>query len=133
MKKLPLLLALYTSFFAGETIHSGAKVYVTPTNDDFDRYLMGEIQKEGLPIVLVTKREEAEFEIAVTSSSHRTEGSSPSMFSIGDTNGDEIISIINLKTRGIIFSETVHDRKARGYKSTAEICAKHLRKYIKKH
>ena len=63
MKQLPLLLALCATLVAGETIHPRSKVYVKPTKDDFDRYLMAEIQKEELPIVLVTKREEAEFEI----------------------------------------------------------------------
>jgi hypothetical protein len=44
------------------------------------------------------------------------------------------MSVINLKTGGIIFSDTIHDRRAKqGYKSMAEICAKRLRKYMKKH
>jgi len=133
MKRLPLLMALCTTLFASEMIHPGSKVYVTPTHDDFDRYLMAEIQREEFPIVLVTKREEAEFEIAVTSSSSKNEVSHPSMFSNTDTNGDETISIISLKTGTIIFSDTVRNRKAkRGYQSTAEVCAKHLRKCIKK-
>jgi len=133
MNKLALLLALCTPLFAGETIHPGSKVYVTPTKDDFDRYLMAEIQKEDLPIVLVTKIEEAEFEIAVASSSSKTEAAQSSTLLNGDTSSEETISIIRLKTGSIIFSETIHDRKAkRGYQSTAEICARHLRRHIKK-
>lgn len=73
MKKLPLPMALCTTLSASETIHHGSKVYVTPTKDDFDRYLMAEIQKEEFAIVLVTKGEEAEFQIAMTSSSSKNE------------------------------------------------------------
>ncbi len=134
MKQLPLLLALCATLFAGETIHPGSKVYVKPTKDDFDRYLMAEIQKEELPIVLVTKRETAEFEITVTSHSNKTEVSQSSILPDEEPYDDETISIINLKTGGIIFSDTVYDRRSRrGYKYTAEICVKHLRKVIKKH
>ena len=134
MKTLALILALSATLFAGETIRPGSKVYVTPTKDDFYRYLMAEIQKQDFPIVLVTKREEAEYEIAVTSSLSKSSDSQYSIFPNGNTNDDETLSIINLKTGVIIFTETVYNRNAkRGYKSAAEICAKHLRMHIKKH
>lgn len=64
MKTLALLLAFGATLFACETIRPASKVHVTLTKDDFDGYLMAEIQEQNLPTFLVTRCEEDDYDIA---------------------------------------------------------------------
>ena len=115
-------------------IHPGSAVYVVPTKDDFDRYLMAEIQKPKFPFILVTKHEDAEYEINVVYSSNKTDQFPSPIFSSVRASAETTISIRDVKSGRIVFIDTVRDRNAKqGTKSTAELCAKHLRKFMEKH
>ncbi|MFN8006397.1 MAG: hypothetical protein U0V70_05120 [Terriglobia bacterium] len=134
MKTLGLCLVLCSVGLAGELIHTGAKIYVSPTPDDFDRYLMGEIQSQDLPIVLVRSRGEAEFEISLNSGPKQNDPKAQSVLPVGENKEIETLSVINLKTGQVVYSDTFHFGKGkRDNKSASEVCVKHLRKVFKKH
>ena len=70
MMRLTLFLALtMTLGFAGQrpthtSLSPDIKLYVSPMEWNLDRYVTAEIQRQGLPITLVTRPEDADFMMA---------------------------------------------------------------------
>lgn len=116
---------------ASAKIPSGAKVFVAAMPDGFDTYLKAALTKKKVPLQLVEKREDAEYEITGTSESKKA--GAAKVLITGSWHSDEEASIrlANLKSGEIAWAYSAHKQNsAHGKQSTAEACAKHLKDAI---
>ncbi len=118
---------------ANPTSHlfKGAKIYIAPIEGGYDIYLTAAIQKKQVPVVIVTDRSKADFEIAGATDTERA-GWAKIVFGGGDaTNESASIKVADLKTGEVVFGYNVNKRNsARGKQSSSEACAKHLKQNI---
>ena len=114
-----------------KAIPPGAKIYIAPMEGGFENYLAGGIVKKGVPVVIVTDRSKADFEISGVSQSDKA-GWAKILFMGTDASREQAsIKIVNIATGEVVFGYNVHKgSSARGKQSAAEACAKHLKKKI---
>jgi len=118
---------------AAGRIPKGAKVYIGPVEGGYDIYLAAAMHKKEVPIVLVTDRAKADFELSGVSESEKA-GWAKIVF-WGNTSSREqaSVKIVNLKTDTVVWGYNVNKgSSARGKQSSAEACAKHLKEKIDK-
>ena len=111
----------------------GAKVFVQPMKDGFDGYFKAALAKKKVPVVVVSTREEADYEITGTSESQKA-GAAKKIF-MGSWHSDEqaSISVAGIKSGEIVFAYAANKKNsAHGKQTTAEACAKHLKEAIEK-
>ena len=101
----------------GARIPRGARVFIGPIEGGYDIYLSAAMHKKEVPIVIVTDREKADFELSGVSESEKA-GWAKTLF-WGDTSSKEQASVKMVNS-------------ARGKQSSAEACAKHLKEKIEK-
>lgn len=136
---LPLLLLVGATIAAQgqskeaqKSIPAGSKVYVAPM-DGFETFLKAALVKKEIPLVIVEKKEEADFEITGSSNSQKAGVAKKIIMGSWKSREEATISVANLKTGVIFFAYSVHkENSAHGKKSTAEACAKHLKEKISK-
>jgi hypothetical protein len=132
---LSLLLAL--PLFAQEpakptaAIPKGARIYVAPIEGGYDIYLTAAIQKKQVPVIVVTDRSKADFEIAGVTESEKA-GWAKMFFMSSTASAEEAsIKVANVRTGEIVYGYNVNKRNSvRGKQSSAEACAKHLKEKI---
>jgi len=108
-------------------------VYIGPVEGGYDIYLAAAMHKKEVPIVLVTDRAKADFELSGVSESEKA-GWAKIVF-WGNTSSSEqaSVKIVNLKTDTVVWGYNVNKgSSARGKQSSAEACAKHLKEKIDK-
>jgi hypothetical protein len=118
---------------ASARIPSGARVYIGPVEGGYDIYLAAAMHKKEVPIVIVTDRAKADFELSGVSESEKA-GWAKIVF-WGNTNSREQASVkmVNLKTDTVVWGYNVNKGSSmRGKQSSAEACAKHLKEKIEK-
>jgi len=111
-------------------IPRNSKIFIAPM-DGFETYMAAALAKKQVPLVVVTDREQADFEI-VGSAEKKSAGWAKIIF-LGDIRGSATASmqIINLKSKVVVYADSSDRGSAnRGHKSTAEKLAKYLRKRI---
>jgi hypothetical protein len=133
-----LLLAIVSPIF-GQTLRpalekpipKGARVFIAPVEGGFENYLAAAIQKKEVPVVVVTNREKAEFEISGVAESEKA-GWAKMMFMGSAASKEQAgIKIVNIKSDEVVFAYAVHkSNSARGRQSAAEACAKHMKEKI---
>ena len=130
-----LLCASTLSVFAQTKIpkiESGAKIFIAPMGG-FDNYVTAGIIKKNVPVVVVSDRDKAEYEIR---GSEETEKAGwAKMLFLGSQNSNEQGSIVvrKIKTDEIVFAYSVNKlNSVRGKQSAGEACAKHLKEVIGK-
>ena len=114
-------------------IPAGARVYIGPIDGGYDIYLAGAIHKKAVPIVIVTDKSKADFELSGVTESEKA-GWAKIVF-WGNTSSAEQASVkmINLKSGTVVWGYNVSKgSSARGKQSSAEACAKHLKAKIEK-
>jgi len=113
-------------------IESGAKIFIAPMGG-FDNYVTAGIIKKNVPVVVVSDRDKAEYEIR---GSEETEKAGwAEMLFLGSQNSNEQGSIVvrKIKTDEIVFAYSVNKlNSVRGKQSAGEACAKHLKEVIGK-
>lgn len=113
-----------------DRIPANSRIYIAPM-DGFESYLAAAFRKKGVPLLLVADREQADFEIVGISETKKA-GWAKTIFGSGKSEETASISIINLKTKVIVYADSSHRSDAnRGRRSTAEKLAKYLAKKIK--
>lgn len=112
-------------------IPSGARVFIAPVEGGFENYLAAAIQKKNVPIVVVTARDKAEFEISGVAETEKA-GWAKILFTGSAASKEQAgIKIVNLKSDEVVFAYAVHkSNSARGKQSAAEACAKHMKEKI---
>jgi hypothetical protein len=109
----------------------GSKVYVAPMKDGFDTFVIAGIMKKKVPVVVVTSRERADYEITGIAESEKA-GWAKMLF-IGSIQSAEqaSIKIVEIKTDEVVFGYSVNKGNSyRGKQSAGEACAKHMRESI---
>ena len=118
---------------ANARIPAGARVFIGPIEGGYDIYLAAAMHKKEVPIVIVTDKVRADFELSGVSESEKA-GWAKIVF-WGNTSSREQASVkmVNLKTDTVVWGYNVNKRNsARGKQSSAESCAKHLKNRIEK-
>jgi N-dimethylarginine dimethylaminohydrolase len=103
-------------------------VFIAPVEGGFENYLAAAIQQKKVPIVVVTNREKAEFEISGVEETEKA-GWAKMLFTGSAASKEQAgIKVVNIKTEEVVFAYAVHkSNSARGKQSAAEACAKHMR------
>ena len=106
-------------------IPSGSKVFVARM-DGFETYIIAALAKKKTPLLVVTKREEAEFEIVGNSESQKA-GWAKIIFGTGLPSVEASIQVVNLKTGVVACAVSEHRQDATfGKRSVAEYLAKKI-------
>ena len=114
-----------------KAIPPGAKFYVAPIEGGFEHYLAAAIVRKKVPVVIVTDRNKADFEITGISETDKA-GWAKMLFLGTDASREQAsIKVVNIATGEVVFGYNVHKGSSvRGKQSAAEACAKHLKKKI---
>lgn len=117
---------------ADTRIPRNSRVYIVPSGG-FEQYLAAALRKKSVPLLIVTDREAADFEITTTN--EKTEAGWARIIFTGILQGSASASIqvVNLKTKVVVFADSSHRTAAlRGERSTAEKLAKMLKRRMEK-
>jgi len=114
-----------------KVIPAGSKVFVASMPDDFDQYLKAAIEAKKVPVIVVTKREDADFEITGYSETQKAGLGKKLIMGSWHSRESASIKVANLKTGMVTFAYSYNnDNSAHGKKSSSESCAKHLKEKI---
>jgi hypothetical protein len=111
----------------------GAKAFVAAMPDGFDTYLKSAMAKKQVPLNIVESRESADFEITGSSETQKA-GAAKKIIQLNWHSAEQAsISIADLKSGEVVFAYSVNQQSsAHGKQSTAESCAKHIKKFMNK-
>jgi hypothetical protein len=108
-------------------IPAGSKVFIA-TMDGFETYLKDALDKKKVPLVIVSDKEQADFEITGTSNSQKASAAKKIFMGNWHSREEASVNVVNLKSGETVYAYSVHkDSSAHGKKSSAESCAKHLK------
>ena len=125
--------------FEVQFIPRNSKVYIAPFKSEdtekpiegFETYIAAALRKKNVPLIMVTDRAQADFEIVGTADK-KGAGWAKKVF-LGDwrSTTSASLSVINLKTGVIAYADSSHRASAnRGLRSSAEKLAKYLKRKI---
>lgn len=133
---IALLLLATLNGFAQETtkaIPAGAKVFINPMKDEYEKFLTDALKVKKVPLEVVTDKSQADFEITGTSESKKAGAAKIIMMGSWRSSEQASITVTNLKTGESVWAYSVNKSdSAHGKRSTAEACAKHLKEKIEK-
>lgn len=123
--------------FQAQLIPRNSKVYIgkfyaegeKPTG--FETYLAAAMRKKNVPLIMVTDRDQADFEIS--GSADKKGGGWAKKVFLGDfrSTTSASIQVVNVKTGVIAYADASHKYSAnRGLRSSAEKLAKYLKRKI---
>jgi hypothetical protein len=115
----------------GAQLTPGSRIYVAPMANGFDMYVVAGLQKKQVPLVLVTSRERADYEMTGVSETDRA-GWAHMLF-LGNSASDETASVklVDLTSGEVVFAYSVKkENSARGKQSAGESVAKHLKEKL---
>jgi hypothetical protein len=115
-------------------IPRGAKVFIAPVEGGFENYLAAAIQQKNVPVVVVTNRDKAQFEVSGVAETEKA-GWAKMLFVRSAASTEEAgIKIVDLKSDEVVFAYAVHKTNSvRGKQSAAEACAKHMKEKVELH
>jgi hypothetical protein len=108
-----------------------SKIYIDPMPEGFDQYIKTAIQRQNVPVVVVSDLDQAEFEISGSAESKKA--GAAKIIILGSWHSAEAatIQVTNLKEKSVIFAYSYSNwNSAHGKKSSAEACARHLKEKI---
>ncbi len=112
-------------------IPPGSRIFIDSLIGGYDTYLSAAIFNKKVPLVIVTDRSKADFEMSGVTESDRAGWAKMLFLGSQASNEEASIKIVNLKTDAVVFGYNVHKTNSvRGKQSSAEACAKHLKEKI---
>jgi hypothetical protein len=114
-------------------LRPGARVYVAEMADGFHDYFKEALQRKNVPLTVVGSKAEAEFEITGSSETQKA-GAAKKVF-LGSWHSDEqaSISVAHIASGEVVFAYSANKKNsARGKRTSAEACAKHLKEQLEK-
>src|SRR5258708_7304678 len=112
-------------------IPRGARVFIAPVEGGFENYLAAAIQSKRVPVVVVTKRDKAEFEISGVAETEKAGWAKMLFMKSGASQEQAGIKIVRIASDEVVFAYAVHKgNSARGHQSAAEACAKHMKEKV---
>jgi len=116
---------------SSKAIERGSRIYIAPIEGGFDTFLAAAIIKKQVPVVVVTDRTKADYEITGIASTEKA-GWAKMLF-LGTDNSNDLASVkvVYLKSSEVVYGYAVRKGNSyRGKQSAAEACAKHLKEKI---
>jgi hypothetical protein len=111
-------------------IPANSKVFIAPMGG-FEDDLKAAIQSKKVPVVLVTDKDQADYEIAGTSDTEKAGTAKKVIMWNWHSNEQASITVTDHKSGEVVFAYSVNKKSsAHGKRSTAEACAKHLKDQI---
>jgi hypothetical protein len=97
----------------------------------FEEDMKAAIQSKKVPIVLVTDKDQADYEISGASESEKASAAKKAIMWNWHSNEQASITVTEHKSGEVVFAYSVNKKSsAHGKRSTAEACAKHLKDQI---
>jgi hypothetical protein len=120
-----------TPVITDEKLPSGARLYIAPMSNGFETYVIAGLQKKKVPVVVVTDKDKADYEVSGVSASDRAGWAKMLFLGSQQTNETASVKIVNLKTSNVVFAYSVNKtNSARGKQSAGEAVAKHINEKI---
>jgi hypothetical protein len=120
-----------TPVITNESLPSGARIYVAPMPNGFETYVVAGIEKKKVPVVIMTDRGKADYELSGVSDSDRAGWAKMLFLGSQQTNEAASIKIVNLKTGDVVFAYSVNKTNSyKGKQSAGEAVAKHINEKI---
>jgi hypothetical protein len=111
-------------------IPPNAKVFLAPMGG-FEEDLKTAIEKKKVPVMLVSHKEKADYEITGTSETEKAGAAKKVIMLDWHSNEQASITVTDRKSGEVVFAYSVNKKSsAHGKRSTAEACAKHLKEMI---
>ncbi|HXO37835.1 MAG TPA: hypothetical protein VN872_04325 [Candidatus Acidoferrum sp.] len=111
-------------------IPANSKIFIAPMGG-FEDDLKAAIQSKKVPVVLVTDKDQADYEIAGTSDTEKAGTAKKVIMWNWHSNEQASITVTERKSGEVVFAYSVNKKSsAHGKRSTAEACAKHLKDQI---
>ena len=115
---------------ADKKIPANSKFFIAPM-DGFENDLRAAIQSKKVPVVLVTDKDQADYEIAGTAESEKAGAAKKIIMGNWHSNEQASITVTDHKSGEVVFAYSVNKKSSvHGKRSTAEACAKHLKDQI---
>jgi hypothetical protein len=112
-----------------QTIPANSKIFVQP--GEFGNFIIAALQKKKVPVLVVADEAAADYVITGTSESQKAGWARTVFLAQTGSNEEASISVVRRSDKVVIWAYNVHKRNsARGKQSSAEACAKHLKKIV---
>ena len=99
--------------------------------DGFDTFISAAIFKKQTPLVVVTDRSKADFEMSGVSESDKAGWAKMLFIGSQQTNEQASMKVTNLQSGAVVYAYSVNKMNSyKGKQSAAEACAKHLKEKI---
>ena len=108
-----------------------SRLFISPVDGGYDIYLSAAMHKKEVPLIIVTDKAKADFELSSVTESERA-GWAKMLFGGSTATAEQAsVKVANLKTGVVVFGYNVNkSNSARGKQSSSEACAKHLKEKI---
>lgn len=118
-------------FHAFKKIPAGARIYIAPMIGGFDTFIVAGFQKKKVPLVVVTDRSKADYEMTGISESEKAGWAKMLFLGSQQSNEEASVKVANISTGEVVFAYSVHKTNSvRGKQSAGEACAKHIKDQI---
>lgn len=114
-----------------KSIERNSRICITPIEGGFDTFLAAAIIKKQVPVVVVTDRAKADYEISGIANTEKAGWAKMLFMGVDNSNDMASIKVVEIKSGDVVYGYSV--RKGNSYKgkqSAAEACAKHLKEKI---
>ena len=112
-------------------IERSSRIYIAPIEGGFDTFLAAAIIKKQVPVVVVTDRTKADYEITGIANSEKAGWAKMLFMGVDNSNDMASIKVVDLKSNEVVYGYSVRKGNSYGGKqSAAEACAKHLKQRI---
>jgi len=128
-----------TDRFEAQLIPRDSKVYIAHFRSEntekhvegFESYIAAALRKKNVPLIMVTDRSQADFEIAGTADKKGAGAAKKILLGDWRSTTSASITVTNLKTGVVAYADASHRSSAnKGLRSSAEKLAKYLKKKI---
>lgn len=114
-----------------KAIERSSRIYIAPIEGGFDTFLAAAIIKKQVPVVVVTDRTKADYEITGIANSEKAGWAKMLFMGVDNSNDMASIKVVDLKSNEVVYGYSVRKGNSyRGKQSAAEACAKHLKQRI---
>lgn len=116
---------------SSKAIERSSRVYIAPIEGGFDTYLAAAIIKKQVPVVVVTDRTKADYEITGIASTEKAGWAKMLFMGVDNSNDMASVKVVDIKSNEVVYGYSVRKgNSVRGKQSAAEACAKHLKQKI---
>jgi hypothetical protein len=114
-----------------ELLPTGAKIYVAPMPNGFDSYVVAGLQEKKVPVIIVTDRSQADYEVSGGSESDKAGWVKMLLLQTDNSTEKAGIKVVNLATGNMMFTYAViRPNATHGKQTTGEAVAKHIKERV---